>query len=462
MDNCGGGQRLPPDGDEFPAAYHEFTNSVQYQFVTSTNITTMASNGNLMHQTQTYVTSESFQVNPKTNKDNPNDKMQIVSQCVIDHVKDPILPSIEAEKNYSNYNSKPVVISERKIEIAGYYPKEVPSVDSAIRKDVLENPPPLPLTEPPKFDSVNSHVRNNSDHPPRKFSLNGELWRQDDKSERSVRDKIAMFSSQSSLEVPLFPNSPAPSPGTNGRRLSKHKSSDDVFIDDRVTHQREFTKNHSPFVERTQSSFDLSSSLNRSSSPVKLAQRPPSLPKSSPPSEPGFVYSKSALVSPLEKTPSSPEIKQFLATSSFGVKPYSSPSLETGFNFINKSFDSTIGPYISKNSTPVTLTRATSFSGGSTFNHERPQTSSEVLASPQISRTNSLASTFRKPNEDMRRNSLNQLIEQRRKGISKLRGLVIPEKDTVPVDQPIIDLPEIKSRDSILINQVRLLCSFYK
>lgn len=26
--------------------------------------------------------------------------------------------------------------------------------------------------------------------PQRKFSLNGELWRQDDKSERSVRDKI--------------------------------------------------------------------------------------------------------------------------------------------------------------------------------------------------------------------------------------------------------------------------------
>ena len=459
MDNCGGGQRLPPDGDEFPAAYHEFTNPGQYQFVASTNITTMASNGNLMHQNQTYVASESFQVHPKTSKNNnPNEKIQIVSQCVVDHVKDPILPSIEVEKNYSNYNPKPVVISERKIEIAGYYPKEVPSVDSAIRKDVPENPPPLPLTEPPKVDSVNSPIRNHSEQSPRKFSLNGELWRQDDKSERSVRDKIAMFSSQSSLEVPLFPNPSAPTPGTNSKRLSKHKSSDDVFVEDRVTHQKEFTKNHSPFAERTQSSFDLSTSLNQSSSPVKLAQRPPSLPKSSPPSEPEFIYSKPTLVSPLEKTPSSPEIKQLLTTSSSGVKPYSSPSVEQGFNLNNKSFDSTLGPYNSKTSPPVTLTRATSFSGGSTFNHERPQTSSEVLSSPQISRTNSLASTFRKPNEDMRRNSLNQLIEQRRKGISKLRGLVIPEKDAVPVDQPIIDLPEIKSRDSILINQVRFLC----
>jgi len=55
----------------------------------------------------------------------------------------------------------------------------------------------------------------------------------------------------------------------------------------------------------------------------------------------------------------------------------------------------------------------------------------------------------------VKRNSLNQLIEQRRKSISKLRGLVIPEKDTVPIDQPIVDLPEIKSRDSILLHQVR-------
>ena len=460
MDNCGGGQRLPPDGDEFPAAYHEFTNSGQYQFVTSANITTMASNGNLVCQNQTYVASENFQVHPKNNKETiPNEKIQMASECVVD------FPSMETEKhyisdfdpvkrsgNYSNFNPKPVVISEKKIEIAGYYPKEVPSVDSISRKDGPENPPPLPLTEPPKIDSVTSN-RNNSQPSPRKFSFNGELWRQDDKSERSVRDKIAMFSSQSSLEVPVFPNTPAASPGTSSRRLLKHKSSDDVFVEDKITHQKEFIKSYTPVVERAQSTFDLSSTLSQSSSLAKFSQRPPSLPKSFPPSEESeFLYSKPASQSSHQKSPSSPETKEFLSTSTFEAKPYSSLSSEKGFN---KSFDSNLGIYTPKSSTPVTIARATSFSGGIMFNHERPQTSNELLAGPQISRTNSLASTFRKPNEDMRRNSLNQLIEQRRKGISKLRGLVIPEKDTVPVDQPIIDLPEIKSRDFMLVNQVR-------
>lgn len=445
MDNCGGGQRLPPDGDEFPAAYQEFTNPGQYQFVASTNISTMATNGNLLCQNQTYVASESFQVHPKTNNQSI-EKIQIVSQCVVDHMKEPS----------KAYKQKPIVISERKIEISGYYPKEVPSVDSGFN-DLTDNPPPLPLTEPPKADA--STIRNNSDQSPRKFSSNGELWRQDDKSERSVRDKIAMFSSQSSLEVPLFPNQPANFTGSNNsnscssntnnnRRLSKHKSSDDVFADEKVT-QKDFIKGPS-FVERTQSSFDLSS--NQQSSPVKYVQRPPSLPKSSPPSD-GFTFAKAAVTNvPQIKTP---EAKQYLSSSAYGNKSYTSRNnLDTQESGFNKSFDSSIGPFSAKSSTP-TLVRATSFSGGSGFNHERPQTSNEVLSTPQISRTNSLVSTFRKPNEELRRSSLSQLIEQRRKGISKLRGLIIPEKDAVPVDQAIIDLPEIKSRDSILINQVR-------
>jgi hypothetical protein len=54
--------------------------------------------------------------------------------------------------------------------------------------------------------------------------------------------------------------------------------------------------------------------------------------------------------------------------------------------------------------------------------------------------------------EDVRRASLNALIEQRRRGISKLRGLIIPEKlsEVVTPSHTICDLPEIRSKDSIL------------
>lgn len=40
MENCGGGQRLPPDGDEFPAAYQEFSNSNSTSTNTSTSTST--------------------------------------------------------------------------------------------------------------------------------------------------------------------------------------------------------------------------------------------------------------------------------------------------------------------------------------------------------------------------------------------------------------------------------------
>lgn len=315
MDNCGGGgQRLPPDGDEFPAAYQEFTNSQQQQ--------QNANNATSTPSSYAYVTTNRDKILEPAPSSKKSTSSKISSFLDMDADKR------NTVTNYVLYSSSP---------------PEKP-----------EGPPPLPLSEPPKND----------------------LWRQDNMSEKSVKDKIAMFSSQSSLEAPLFPTS-MPSP----RRLSKHKSSDDVFADD---------KRAPP--SRTQSTFDLTNS--RKSPPVVESYSPTYVPKGTPQVAP--------------KTPSSNN-----------------------------------------------LIRATSFSGSSNFNGL--QTSSELLQEQQqpliVARTNSLASTFKRPSDDMRKSSLNQLIEQRRKGISKLRGLVIPEKDAVPVEQqPIIDLPEIKSRDSILMN----------
>ena len=66
--------------------------------------------------------------------------------------------------------------------------------------------------------------------------------------------------------------------------------------------------------------------------------------------------------------------------------------------------------------------------------------------------------------EDMRKASLNALIEQRRRGISKLRGLIIPEKvsEVVAPSHTICDLPEIRSRDSILTSKAPAVTSLQR
>ncbi|XP_058985479.1 uncharacterized protein LOC101890223 isoform X2 [Musca domestica] len=51
------------------------------------------------------------------------------------------------------------------------------------------------------------------------------------------------------------------------------------------------------------------------------------------------------------------------------------------------------------------------------------------------------------PDEASRKAAITNILEQRRRSLSKLRGLVIPDRPHVPLE-PILDLPEIKSRDS--------------
>lgn len=317
------------------------------------------------------------------------------------------------------------------------------------------------------------HARNvaTMESPQRKFSLNGDLWRQDDKSERSVRDKIAMFSSQSSLDAPLFPNAMAAAAVTsNGKRLSKYKSSEDVCCDEKNNGQKDRS---SFFADRTQSSFDLTDSARTSTTQDttrKYNQRTPSLPQTAQPAllnstTPSLRVPKTLpVVPPKNPSLSSPLVPSYDKQTFSNAKNYCTNISESGGsslqpNVAYPNINKSVGPCNNSNSlskTPSTspLTRATSFSGSTPFVQDR----GAVTADPQVARTNSLASTFRRPGEDARRSSLNQLIEQRRRSISKLRGLVIPEKDPVLIDQPIVDLPEIKSRDSILLHQVRDEC----
>ncbi|XP_017788378.1 PREDICTED: serine-rich adhesin for platelets-like [Habropoda laboriosa] len=517
MDNCGGGQRLPPDGDEFPAAYQEFggggggssSNGQQYRFVTANTTTprtsTMIANGRLVcNENESFMNNESYkllesnvvtatgivlpdnnrvaalnnvesvcqEVNTKIGLPSIeiNGKMSVENVCqearearVDDskpYITDDLVKKAASVTNYSSYGNQGngnIVVSEKKIEITGYYHKDVPVIEEVqqdhAEKDQLDTPPPLPLTGPPKMDAIGptttSYTKNSSAAEPtqRKFSLNGELlWRQDDKSERSVRDKIAMFSSQSSLDGPLFPNSVTVAAATsNGRRLSKYKSTEDVCSDEKSSGQKERS---SFFADRTQSSFDLTDSGRNVDPGKKYRQRSPSITQSSPFSSPTIHTPKTFPIVPQKPVTSTatPLISSFENSSlpKSPVKNYPTTTT-TGQSPPNVSL---------KPVAPTALSRATSFSGTIPYGQERTTTTTDLSAGPQITRTNSLASTFKRPAEDIRRTSLNQLIEQRRRSISKLRGLVIPEKEAISIDAPIVDLPEIKSRDSILLHQL--------
>ncbi|KAJ8678621.1 hypothetical protein QAD02_014408 [Eretmocerus hayati] len=291
MESCGeGGQRLPPDGDEFPAAYHEFV------------------------------------LGPMKSTNGSDVKRPAQSTATL-HC---LAPSRDAA---------PRTAAELLND---------PEPDSRGPTMALP-PPPLPSSAPPS--ATQSHQ---PQQPEQEYG--GNCWRQDNRSERSVRDKIAMFTSQAAgLEAPLFPS---PQPPT--RRLS----------------------------------------------------------------QPGPKTQPRSLVAPTITT-TTPTV---VGTTGNG------------------------------------LTRATSFSGLANGATEAGGyiARQQCLEKPQpLTRTNSLASTFARPvaasDESARRSSLSQLIEQRRKGISKLRGLVIPERDALTAlssteQQPIVDLPEIRSRDSILNN----------
>ncbi|CAL7936831.1 unnamed protein product [Xylocopa violacea] len=505
MDNCGGGQRLPPDGDEFPAAYQEFggNSQQQYRFVTTGTATartsTMMANGRLVcSESESFMSNDGYKllesnvvaatgiilpdsrvtglasvesVRQEVSKIGLpsieiNGKMSVENVCqetsgnalpdAKPYISDDFVKKAASVTNYSSYGNQGngnIVVSEKKIEITGYYHKDVPVIDEAqdhAEKDTLDTPPPLPLTGPPKMEAIcPPYTRNAPTLEPtqRKFSFNGELWRQDDKSERSVRDKIAMFSSQSSLDGPLFPNTVTIAVATNnGRRLSKYKSTEDVCSDEKSSGQKERI---SFFADRTQSSFDLTDSgrnVGQDAGKKYTKQRSPSITQNSPLSSPTVHTSKTFPIAPQKPVTmtATPLISSYESSvSKSPVKNYSLTSASQNPQSV------TLKPTVS-----AILSRATSFSGSTPYGQDRTATTNELSSGLPVARTNSLVSSFKRPNEEVRKNSLNQLIEQRRRSISKLRGLVIPEKETIPIDTPIVDLPEIKSRDSILLQQL--------
>lgn len=200
MDNCGGGQRLPPDGDEFPAAYQEFGgSSQQYRFVTTvtTATTTTTATTATTANGEPFVGNDGFKLIESSvvaagSIILPDSRVNLAAvESVCQEVSKLSLPNIEINgkatvetvcqesvspretrvddgkpyapddfvkkaasvTNYTSYGNQGngnVVVSEKKIEITGYYHKDVPVIevvkDQAEKKEAVDAPPPLPLT----------------------------------------------------------------------------------------------------------------------------------------------------------------------------------------------------------------------------------------------------------------------------------------------------------------------------
>lgn len=258
------------------------------------------------------------------------------------------------------------------------------------------------------------------------------LWRNDERSERSVKDKIAMFSNVIQKSTPPLPRStkypennvhhhlpsqrqhciPASSKALSRSVVSMNTLGSECY-GDKTARLKSKNSYCQPNVEstnpisinRTQSSIDLTLFSSSCSSAYSSCSPDSSL---SPMSSPSYTLGSSSTL-PRKHNKS----HQF-------VNHLSSP------------------PSTLPDKKHVGLTRATSFAG-STSLHGRSQSLVDVLHLQ-----NRQHSTF----DDHRKDSWTTLIEQRRRTMSKLRGLVIPEKsgDEGTALKPIIDLPEIKSK----------------
>ncbi|XP_053953447.1 pro-interleukin-16 [Anastrepha ludens] len=219
--------------------------------------------------------------------------------------------------------------------------------------------------EPPSFElggSGNSSDYKRSLSAPRRHSD----WRKDEKSEKSVRDKIAMFSNDaesSGAETPVKPLSFSRTQNaTKPLNLSTENLLDTATSARYATTASNLTKTRAMSVEN----------LNDVARQVQLAKQ--------------------------------------LPTQTFSDSMYALNTLATDYT---QSYASLPRRHMQH------LERRISFSGQPTY----------------------------MPDEASRKAAITNILEQRRRSMSKLRGLVIPERPHVPLE-PILDLPEIKSRDS--------------
>lgn len=228
-------------------------------------------------------------------------------------------------------------------------------------------------------------------------------WRKDEKSEKSVRDKIAMFSNEDVVDKPML-----------GPRKSLNKSTENL-LSDNFSRSRKISDSVAVSLTKKAQSVENLDDISRSNTSLRTdsTSRLSSGDYSSPAQYKSKQLGKAFSVENLNNS-SPPKNEILLTPESDAYTNYSSTlSIPSSYASLPRT-------------KPPSVARTTSFSGQSNGGGSN--------------------SSY----DDRRRSSINNLLEQRKKSMSKLRGLIIPEKTALGEvsASPIFDLPEIQNKDA--------------
>lgn len=294
-------------------------------------------------------------------------------------------------------------------------------------------------------------------------------WRKDEKSEKSVRDKIAMFSTEAaqlaaaasaSADVTDAMMSVSLMPRKAHSTFALNRSTENLLTLDGPAAGRSSLADCAPstlFKAKAQSVEHLDEMLSSSSSASASASG------SGSGSRFGSSYDYAAYMADATRAGHSDTARD--ATAAAAAVPSPSPSrvdlyMSKAYSVENLNHNySPYSSYRSEPSTPLAKRSQLEAGSGSTAAPAADKTIPASYASlprtkpPTVTRTTSFSGAQCANYEDRRRTSISSLLEQRKKSMSKLRGLIIPEKMAVGAvgvggGQVLHDLPEIKSKQA--------------
>ncbi|XP_058462288.1 uncharacterized protein LOC131437138 [Malaya genurostris] len=367
--------RLPPDGHEFPPNFSEPSVATMTAINGGSNGAPIGAKGDK---------HSSYEDIPDLPKSHPPAVPRKVYR------QDLVLKPLDQNQSTETVYKKPPV-----------FPSS-PARSNSLVADISNSPGKATHAEGTRRRSFDIHEINK---PPARVTLVGSNWRKDEKSERSVRDKIAMFSNGSSAG--------------GGGAGSENEGS---------TVLRKFSKDFTKSSENLLSVGD-GGHPRKGVDPIEAY---------------ATLRKKAHSVENLDEVDSIPNDSEFKPLDNGGYK--TKFSLETSKPvMLGKAFSV-------ENLNPSNVVKAMSddskYDGGGLFGNAKIL--SRTTSFSGYSNGSSLASINHNV-EERRKSSITNLLEQRKKSMSKLRGLVIPEKvpetEVLP-DSKIIGLPIIKSKDS--------------
>uniref|UniRef100_A0A182MDD2 PDZ domain-containing protein n=1 Tax=Anopheles culicifacies TaxID=139723 RepID=A0A182MDD2_9DIPT len=426
--------RLPPDGHEFPPNFTEPS-------AANTTTTTAAT-----------VPNGSTSVNGNAAIPNPG---PVAAMTIMNGgITAPVLA--KSNDKHSSFN-------DDLPDLPKSHPPPVPrKMSHTPAGDSFRKPPPFPTRSssiaesmlsrkelPQAYQSLQSvfeqrrrsvdvpdHLHHGKPPPPPtgtgsgRISLVGSNWRKDEKSEKSVRDKIAMFSSAADAEGAVAP-------------VPQHTTT--------MTAARKFSKD---FTKSSENLLGSSRDISTSKKTVEPIETYATLRKKAHSVEHLDEVDRGVSMTTSTATSETPFKAKFSLETSKPVvlgKAYSVENL----NPINRP---ELNKPLSANGGALdgskVLARTTSFSGYSNGHSLATIANTPSSAGSTSSLVASNIANSASGSDERWKSSISNLLEQRKKSMSKLRGLVIPEKvpetEVLP-EARIIGLPIIKSKDSEII-----------